>query len=196
MIHQSEPDEWGVWTIRSADPKNGEGVLAFHRGSKSPTVRRPVYLGPADEFQPEVLLIGASLSDNEDALGSRDPDFVHQALLRNPLVAIRMLEALRDGKPGYFERLANAMRASRKEAREDFDDEDLLRRAIADASEAGGGIAPFVGDVAKRFKVLRRDLTKRGQPSDGDPEKLKPKLAKIGFGWLPSRKKGRPKKIP
>ena len=197
---RTENERSGVLVFKG-DPGQGEGVLAFHEHHPRPVVRHPIYFGPPRGFEATISLTGRTLSENEPALEARDSDTVVRTVEAHALVALRMLEAVRDDKPQYFESLAKAMREARadreksKSAVATAGDEDLLRIAIADAAERveGPRRPPFLHEVAEEYARLRA-AGGDGQASDSDVSKLRKKLTKVGYDWLPSRSRGKPKK--
>lgn len=187
---------------------HGDGSISFCPGNpNSPIVNPAPRERPLPDFSkgiPKKFSIGPvdNWGEYRQEMGVRDEgtrglaiDYQHphhKALgIRDhkEAVAKRMLEALHDGDSGYFEGLAKMLRKFKsvngnpKPEPGDQDQEVLDAIRIA-AQEADA--PPFQHEVLTA-------LGWRGYKLD---KLLEHYLIPLGFGWLPRRKGGRPKKLP
>ncbi len=196
----------GQTRIFSSSEGDGYGTISFCPGHpNSPFVRPGQRQSPPLDFTKKKGSDGPidNWGDFREEMGVRDQgargvpiDYqpAHHKVLglrdSKEAVASRMLEALHAGNSAYFEGLAKMLRKFKTVKGNPLPEPDDQAQEVLDAiriaaQEADG--PPFQHDV----------LDKLCWPANYKLDKLSHHyLTPLGFGWLPRRRSGRPKKLP
>jgi hypothetical protein len=181
---------------------DGDGVLVFINGDVF-SARTAVSCCSASALEHALEVcrmgdVGHPLHDNPQALEARHSEAVMQVLEDHALVALRFIEALHRGEPGFFRQTADALRDRAKPRK---DESFMIRQCVMRACYDSQGL-PTVESVAVEWeaasgeKLPRRTLK---QEKDGKEwkavgarrlERFKYLLESEGWGWLPHRKRG------
>lgn len=188
---RTEDDGRRVFT--GTKPEHSGSRVVIHPGGKVSVVCGR--MGKAAEYQHHLALHRKALANDEEALEQREPSAVMEALGDHALIAIEMLEALRDGDSNYFGRLKKAMdkpkeglervEGERKWTPLDSDLIAAIRLAFAEKQSV-----PSDQEVGVMLAKVLKSNGLAASANTGRQDKVKKRLNEIGFGWIPSDPQG------